>query len=375
MAKIKIRYLVTRPKSNGTPRHYWQPDSSLRAAGWKMRRLSDDLATAIAEASEINNAVDEWRLGVIQDPLNHKAGSMDHLIEAYKNSREFGSLGEKTAVEYTRYLRLISDWAGTECAAAINSRMVQDLYDTLRDKTPRKAAYMVQVLRLLFAFAERQSLINRGTNPAARPMLDYKARKGTIWSPQAVRDFVATADEMGFYAIGTAVMLNEWMGQRRGDVIAVSMAAYRAGILHIRQSKTGADVALPVGMVPQLQTRIEEQIARNKRKDRPGVTLIQTQSGGPYTADGFMTTFEKVRVPAAKRNPEIAGLIFKDLRHTAVTRLAECGAEIPQIAAVTGHAFKSCQDIVDRYNVRTTKMARAAFEKRLETEETERTGK
>ena len=158
-------------------------------------------------------------------------------------------------------------------------------------------------------------------------------------------------------------------------MIAVSMAAYRAGILHIRQSKTGADVALPVGMVPQLQTRIEEQIARNKRKDRPGVTLIQAQSGGPYTADGFMTAFEKVRVPAAKRNPEIAGLIFKDLRHTAVTRLAECGAEIPQIAAVTGHAFKSCQDIVDRYNVRTTKMARAAFEKRLETEETERTGK
>lgn len=373
MARLKIRYLVCRPNLNGTPRHYWQPDKTLREAGWKMRRLSDNQAEAITEAQEINQAVDNWRIGALDNPSNEKPGSVRALIQLYKKSREYKEKADKTRKDYDRYLRLIEDWAGTEPAVMINAKMVQDLYEAIRKNKPRKAMYIVQVLRLLFAYAERQSIIPKNSNPATRPSMDYKAGKGTIWTTESVADFVDAADALGYFDVGTAVMLNEWLGQRQGDLLALRTAAYRDGALYIRQSKTGAEVFLPVDMVPHLKDRLEAQIARNTEKasgKTAGLTLIQQSNGKPYSKDGFMSAFERIRIDAGKTNKAIQTLIFKDLRHTAVTRLSEAGASIQQIAAVTGHTFKSCQDIVDRYNIRTTKMAREAFSLRMAAEGT-----
>ncbi len=368
MATIKVRYLTGRPRDDGTMRYYWQPDQALRAAKWKLKRLSDDLAAATAEAQEINAQVDEWRAGLIDAPVQDKRGSVAALIAAYKKSRHYTKLADKTRADYANYLKLIEEWAGAEQAAHITAKSIQNLYEAHKKKKPRKAAYLIQVLRVLLNFAERESLIPKNTNPATRPMLDYKAKKGTPWSPSDVAAFVAQADRMDHRAVGTAVMLNEWLGQRRGDLLRLSMAAYRDGCLHIRQGKTGAEVVLPVDLVPELKARIEMQAAVNKKRKTPGTALIQQANGKPYTADGFMSVFEDVRAAAAKKTPTVKKLLFKDLRHTAVTRLAEAGAEIPMIAAVTGHSFKACQDIVDRYNIRTTKMAQEAFKRRLTAE-------
>ena len=365
MALMKIRYLVRRPKANGTDRYYWQPDGVLRTAGWKMRRLSDDMAAAMVEAEQINTLVDEWRAGKTGGPVNENPGTVDAIIAAYKKSRYFTSKAKRTQQDYKVYLRLISDWAGKEPAIMINAKMVADLYEIFRVKSPRKAMYVIQVARLLFSYAENQSIIPKNTNPFTRQRLEYKAAKGRIWSHDDVAHFVATADMMGYADIGTAVMLNEWLGQRRGDILRLSMRAYRDGVLLIRQGKTGAEVSLPVDMVPELKHRIDMQVAANKKKATVGTTLIQQQNGKPYSDDGFMSAFERIRAQAGKLNKNMATLVFKDLRHTAVTRLAESGAEIPMIASVTGHTFKSCQDIIDRYNIRTTKMAREAFSRRL----------
>lgn len=372
MAKIRVRYFVCRKIKSGKERFYWQPDDALRDAGWKMRRLPDDRAAAMQEAETINQALDNWRAGMMESPLNDAAGSINALISSYRTSRDFNKLADRTRKDYGYYLDRIAEWAGAEAATSITSRMVQDLYETQRPHSERKAAFMVQVLRLLFSYGERRSLVPRHSNPARNPRLEYRAGKGKIWTPEAVRHFVETADRMGVDHIGTAVMLNEWIGQRRGDLITLSMHAWRGGDLHIRQRKTGAEVVLPIELIPALRARLEAQLAANRaaaaKKKTAGTTLIQQGNGAPYTGDGFMSAFERIRAEAAKTMPEIADLVFKDLRHTAVTRLAEAGAEIPMIAAVTGHTFKSCQDIIDRYNVRTTRMAREAFSRRLQAE-------
>ena len=62
-------------------------------------------------------------------------------------------------------------------------------------------------------------------------------------------------------------------------------------------------------------------------------------------------------------------ITFQTLRHTAVTRLAESDCEVPEIAAITGHSLKNCHAIIDRYNVRTKKMAKNAYTKRKQSEE------
>lgn len=370
MAKLRIRYLTFRPRHNGTNRYYWQPDKALASAGWKMRRLSDNLAEAMTEAEGINQSVDQWRLNLIDRPANAAPGTVDAAIESYKASRRYKEKADRTRKDYDYYLDRISEWAGAEPAALISAKMVQDLYETNREKSSRKASYLIQVLRLLFSHAERESIIPIGTNPARRPGIDYKAKKGTLWKPEDVRHFVEVADALNMQAIGTAIMLNEWLGQRPSDLLKMTMGAYRNGALHIRQSKTGAEVALPIDMVPALKGRIEQQIEWNKKPTKRGkvstVALIQQRSKNLYSYGGFKSSFDMIRAEAAKSCAAMKDLQMKNLRHTAVTRLAEAGCEIPMIAAVTGHTFRSCQEIIDRYNVRTTRMAQEAFRRRIE---------
>lgn len=370
MANIKVRYLTKRKRKDGSARYFWQPDENLKAHGWKLTRLSDDIDIAIKEAQDINQRVDKWRAGIIKNPSTQKSGTIDHLIETFQSHRDYKDKRERTRKDYDSYLRIISEWAGDMPARTINARMVQDLYDKIRDKKPRKASYLITVLRLLFSFAERQSLIPIGTNPATNPKITYKAKKAMLWTPDMVKDFVEEADkDPSTFAIGTAVVLNEWLGQRPGDVLRIGMDMYRNGSFEIEQSKTGAIVVLDADIVPHLKRRIEEQYRRNQAQRVVGHTLIQRTDGLAYSVDWFGRIFGRIRAAAAEKNPKLKDAIFKDLRHTAVTRLAESGAEIPEIAAVTGHTFKSCQEIIDRYNVRTTKMARGAFLKRIQAEE------
>lgn len=54
-------------------------------------------------------------------------------------------------------------------------------------------------------------------------------------------------------------------------------------------------------------------------------------------------------------------LQLRDLRGTTVTLLFEAGADIGQVAAVTGHTLKSAASILERYRKRTPAAAAAAI--------------
>lgn len=369
MAKIRIRYLTRRPGKGGRNRYFWQPGKALKKAGWKLTRLSDNEDEAIAQAQAINRQVDEWRAGDLKAPTTARPGSVEAVIEHYLNSTDFNELAEKTKKDYRFYLERTRMLMGDKPAAAITSKMVQDIYETLRGQSARKAMYLVQVIRLLFSYAERQSLIPPNTNPARKPRLRYKAVKGKIWSPAAVKAFVKQADKYDHFGIGTAVMLNEWIGQRKNDILTLRMDALQGGVIHLTQSKTGADVdGLDLTVIPAVQARVIEQIKQNKLRKTGSLYLIQQHSGKPYSGDWFTHCVRTIARAGKKDCPDLDGMTFMHLRHTAVTRLAESGAEIPEIAAVTGHSMKAVQDIVDRYSVRTRKMARNALIKRATAE-------
>lgn len=368
MADFKIRYLTRRvSKVKNTARYFWQPSTELAQAGWKLERLPDDLNQAMIQAQALNAKVDEWRAGLGGVVTAEKPGSIDALIAAYKSHwRYTKELSPSTKAGYTHNFKIISSWAGDAPVKSITAKAVQALYEGMRDERPALAASVIRTLRLLMQHGIRENWITE--NPAAKPGLKHKAKKGTIWSPEAVRHFVKTADEMDLFSLGTAVMLNEWIGQRRGDVIDITPAAYRGGCLHICQNKTTADTILPVDLIPALKARLDEQMARNAKFETPPTKLIPMESGQDWQESWFTHQVANVRAIAIQTMPEMEGLIFKDLRHTAVTRLAEVGCPIPQIAAITGHSFRTCQEIVDRYNIRTKQMAVEAFNLRIAAE-------
>lgn len=61
----------------------------------------------------------------------------------------------------------------------------------------------------------------------------------------------------------------------------------------------------------------------------------------------------------------IRPLQFRMLRHTAVTRLLEAGCTAALTASITGHGLTQVEAIIDLYGIRTRKMAKTAFKKRL----------
>ncbi len=378
MATLQIRYFTRRPRLDGSYRYYWQPSTELQKAGWEIRRLAENATgtadeirrQAIDEAQRCNADLDRWYEGTNEKPpASAKQGSIEALIDDYKKSREYLTKTAKTQKGYDYAFRAINRWAGDCPVTAMSPKLVKKFYRSMEEKTPAKAGAIIRVLRLLFSYAVGEGMVR--DNPARKLGIGSSAKKGLLWTPEAVELLVKTADAEGHFSIGTAIFLNAWLGQRKGDIINLPAAAYKNGVIQTTQSKTGAEVTLHVGIIPQLKRRLEEQLQRNRAGAVASTVLLPGPHGQPYSEYWFTHLFARIRGKAVENAGDIENLnklIFKDLRHTAVTRLAEAGCTIPEIASITGHRFKSCEAIVDRYNIRTGKMAEEAFRRRLAAE-------
>ncbi len=406
MATIKIRHLIEKPGAKGARRFYWQPSALLQKAGFQTQTLSPDRNLAIAEAESWNAKVDAWReagLEAAAPPPTVRAGTLADLIRRFKASEEWDELQPKTQKSYSYAFVALEAWAGDAPLPAITRKRVKTLHSSFAWQRnddgkrvplhPAKANLLVRALRLLYSFAIDEEIEGVIANPASKPKLTDNSKKGLLWSSAAVTEFAASADALEHWSIGTAVILNEWLGQREGDLITLPISSFRNGTiwvapsssLWIEQSKTGAEVDLPVGLVPHLATRLEAELGRARAHKVTPVggrtVLVCEETGRPWNEHNFRHIFSEIRAHAAgeatKRQQhdlarELAGLQFRFLRHTAVTRLAEANCELAQIAAITGHTLKTVAEIVDRYLVRTGKMARDAFRRRLEAERLDR---
>jgi len=408
MASFKVRYLVVQPgPAGGLARYFWQPSTALRQAGWLSQRVPLNWeaftdaaqleASAIARAQELNAELDQVRdekaLTAARPAPSPAARTISELVTHYKEKGSWAALEASTKRGYQQCINIIEAWAGDAPVRVVGAAQVQKLRASLAG-TPAYANSVLRVLRLLLEHGRRHGWLQ--INVALRPGLTSTDPSGLIWPRGAVDLFVAAADRLGRHSIGTAVLLNEWLGQREGDVLRMPRSVLRNGSLVLRQSKTGAGVALPVGSVTHLATRLAEDMARisrlaaERKVPVPIGIIVNEQTLEPYKADWFRHAFAQVRAEAAKAVPQgfeidylmpgrdmtkpgafvvrMEELTFMQLRHTAVTRLAEAECEIPLISTITGHSHKTVEQIIERYMVRTSKMARIAFGKRMTAE-------
>jgi integrase len=406
MATFKVRYLTSKPGKPGElPRYFWQPSSALRAAGWPSERVPPNHASfsdanqleaaAIARAQELNELLDATRAKAAIEgarpapPISSR--TLGDLIRLYQASDKFTGLEASTQRGYRQCLAKLEQWAADAPVRAIDTVRIQNLKRGLSG-TPSYANATVRVLRLLLAFGRLQGWLVH--NPAERPGLVNLEASGLIWPRGAVDVFVAAADKAGYHSVGTAVLLNEWLAQRQGDILRMPRSVIRNGALVLRQSKTGAGVTLPFAMVPRLATRLEEEMARQRAREEAGkpaatTIIVSEETGAPYKADNFRHVFARIRAAAAKVQPvfevdyllpgrdmadpgafqvRMEDLTFMHLRHTGVTRMAEAECDPGLISSVSGHAEASVNTIIERYRVRTAQMARLAFQRRMDAE-------
>lgn len=349
MANIKVRHLVQKGNS-----FYWQPTAALREKGWKPRKLANNLEAAIAEAEKINDELDRWRVGSCEVSSVPVINSVKALIAAYQRSNRYLDLSPRTKIDYDYRLSIIEKWAGKTPVSAITPAAVENLWQNLARTSKYKANMTITILRLILFYAIRP-LGWIQFNPASHPGLGGIPPRDIVWEDDEIFAFVKTADRLGYYNLGTAVLIGVCLAQREGDILSLDWRAYDGHNVLIKQNKTGAYICVPVH--PVLKARLDAY------PNKSGRIIRSEYHGGEYPQSTFIKNFSKVRKIVCEQLPEFKRCQFLDLRRSAIVRLAEVGCTEAQISAVSGHKIDTCRRILETYLPRNSKMAREAIAK------------
>ena len=182
----------------------------------------------------------------------------------------------------------------------------------------------LKAIRALMKYAVEVGL--RGDNPAIGVKLPNLKTDGYHgWTEGEIEQFLERHGPGTKARLALALLLHT--GQRRGDVIRMGRQHIRDGVMHVRQQKTGIELAIPIH--PTLATIIADTPPDH-------LTLLTTKAGKPFTAAGFGNWFRDRCNEADLRQCSAHGL-----RKAAARRLAEAGCTMHEIAAITGHASLS----------------------------------
>jgi integrase len=270
------------------------------------------------------------------------------LISEFKSSGEYGKLAPATKRAYVAYLKMIENEFGDMPIEALSDPSVRGEFMQWRDKlagTPRAADYAWTTLARILSFAKNRGRI--GVNPClAGGRLYAASRTDKIWGEAEIARLMALASP----GMELALLLALWTGQRQGDLLRLSWAAYDGKHIRLRQSKTGRAVVIPVA------SYLSEAL---DRATRTGIQVLTNTRNLPWTSDGFRASWGKLCKRAG-----IVGLTFHDLRGSAVVRLAISQATVPEIATFTGHSLKDVESILDaHYLGRDIHLAESAVRK------------
>lgn len=281
-------------------------------------------------------------------PAGEDQNSIASLITRYLARPEFKiKLAPRTQKLYRGYLDEMRQRYGDLPFRTFGPEAIEEIKASFPDK-PRKANQIIALFRILLGYAVKIRLIR--DNPALRPEMLPTPPRTDIWSHADEDAFLAAAS----VSIRLAIMLLIYTAQRPSDVLAMTTnrIAEQDGRLFIllRQEKTGALMQLPLHHKLDVMVR-----ARIKAGD--ALLLVPSPTGLVWQYRNFARAWDVARAEA-----KIEGKQRRDLRRTGVVRLAEAGATVPQIAAVTGWTIDYCQRIVDTYLPRRTEVAVGAIE-------------
>jgi integrase len=273
-----------------------------------------------------------------------KPGSISAAIAAYYDSAQgFGSFTGRTPVLRRSILERFREQYGDRPLASLPKEFLVTLFDTM---APHTARTWLKTLRHFTRWCVERKLMR--TDPTLGIRLKTPKTDGFhTWSEDEIATFEAR------HPIGSkarlALALGVFTAQRRADVLRIGRQHIRDGVLTVRQQKTGVTLAIP--MHPDLQAIIAATPIGH-------LTLLTTGTAKGYDANDFSEQFR--RWCDAADLPQHC--VFHGLRKAALTRLADAGCTVHEIAAISGH--KTLKE-VERYTKAAdqARLARAAMER------------
>jgi integrase len=279
-------------------------------------------------------------------------GVMLSILQGFQSSDDFFSKSDRYRADMVQHIRKIEAKFGDFPLGALADRRSRGEFMAWRDqlalRSRRQADYTWTVLARILSWALNRGLIV--ANPCERGGRLYRgSRADKVWTDDDEAAFLRTAPSH----LHLPLLLALWTGQRQGDLLRLPWSAYDGTHIRLKQGKTGARVAIPVGA--PLKATLDGM-------QRRSTVMLANSDGMPWTGDGFRSSWRKACAAAG-----VSGVTFHDLRGTAVTRLAIAGCTEAQIGAITGHSLKDVGAILDsHYLKRDPALAEEAIRK-LET--------
>jgi integrase len=252
-------------------------------------------------------------------PAQPQGDTMRALLRAFEDSPEWSVRSKHTQTQYLIYLRPWLKVADTP-PREVTRRDILAARDAIaKTRGPGAATAFGRVTSSLFGWAQDRGWVD--FNPAAR----LRALPGgslPAWSEAHIAAALAGLPE----DLRRVVVLALHTGQRRGDLCAMTWAAYDGATIRLRQAKTGTALVLPVH--PDLRRELEAW-----KVERAGLYILHSPRTGAWTAPHLSREMKRAlgEIGLPPR------LNVHGLRKAAARRLAEAGATTHEIASVTGH--------------------------------------
>ncbi|HEX7051756.1 MAG TPA: tyrosine-type recombinase/integrase [Longimicrobiales bacterium] len=372
MGRLMIPYLVTKPSG-----YYWQPNKALRALGFRPQPLGKDPVKAAREAEAWNRRVkaEKERRARASAPEADRPGegwppiigSYADLVDVYRGnaergippSREWRNLSAGSQRTYNKYIRKILRMWRDDAVADTTVEVVIEARDALLHKPHTANGFVATLSAMLDVACTRPSRFGLADNPC-RNVGRFGEKDGVkprhqYWADEDEQAFIEKAERED-WEMRVAYDLLVYTGQRPIDVRGMTVKDYDGEKIRVVQQKTGARVWIPVHR--DLKHTLDRHFEKRKAAGRIGGHLIQTERGKGFNESNFRERWNAIARPLG-----LAHLQRRDLRRTAVIRLAEAGCTIPEIAAITGHSIQGVESILRTYLVRTYPQAQAAIRK------------
>lgn len=338
MATVQVRYVTRRVGPNGREYFYWQ------RRGFPLRRLPDDSAKRLFEAERLNS----WADAQSGRKARQADDSISRLVRNYEDTDRYQDLAKGTRTYYDRKLRDIIRVWGDLPVSFLTRKAVVDFVESYETPGERKKA--AAVLYNLFDLAVYRGWAD--ANLAKGLRLKTPPRRDAVWSQDDCDAFLAQCGEMGWPAwqsqrVALYFTLLRFTAQRPGDVAVMTWGQYKGGTIKLRQQKTKKLVDVPCHC--DLRAVLDDQ-------DRNTIHMLARPDGQPLPSHRLRDLEAEVRRAAG-----LAAVQMRDLRRTAMVRMGEAGAEIHQIAAVSGHSIETTKQILETYLPRTVEMGKAAI--------------
>jgi integrase len=331
VTNVRIRYVQAWVDEEGRAHHYF------RRRGF--RRVPLPGLPGSPEFMAAYESAMQQPAPPIGQEKRSRPGSVAAAIAAYLDSMlYFGSRAPATQQMQRAILERFREQYGEHPIDRMPAEFIARL---LSKKKPHAARNWLKTLHALCAFAKDHAMIK--TDPTHEVTLPKLKDSGGwhSWTAEEVAAYEA------HHPIGSkarlALALAIYTGQRRGNVIRMGRQHItKDGAIIVRQQKTGAELTIPLH--PELAGIIAAT---------PGdhLNFLTSKSGRQYAANDFSEQFRvwcnEAGLPARCK--------FHGLRKHALTRLADAGASVHEIAAISGH--KTLREI-ERYT-------RARDQKRL----------